>query len=214
MLGVGGFQLRDNLLQMVFADDVRGDDQFPLWMLIEVFDKYIFIGRPGRTGDKNPLTTSPRGGFLFGRLSPSGELVGGRKRFNQRDLLSQRLDGHDAVETGVAHNLSLGDANLSQELAALLILHEELGETFQYTRIGTSVPTEENLIGTENAAHTIGGHAAVLQDVEIVVPEFVLDEKSHHGAHRAQETAGIGHRIDGQIGDNVGSLIVLAHLIA
>ena len=131
-----------------------------------------------------------------------------------RKLLGQRLDGHDAVEAGITHYLCFRDANLSQKLAALLILNKELGETLQHTRIGTSVPPEENLVGTEDAAHAIGGNTAMLQDMQIVVPEFVLDEESHHGTNRAQEPAGIGHRVDGQVGDNVGTLVILAHLIA
>ena len=53
----------------------------------------------------------------------------------------------------------------------------------------------------------------MLQDMQIVVPEFVLDEESHHGTNRTQEPAGIGHRVDGQVGDNVGTLVILAHLI-
>ena len=61
LLGNGEF--RDNLMQMVFAYDMRGDDEFPFRMLIEVTDKDVFIGRPGRTGNENPLPSSPRGGL-------------------------------------------------------------------------------------------------------------------------------------------------------
>ena len=54
----------------------------------------------------------------------------------------------------------------------------------------------------------------MLQDMQIVVPEFVLDEESHDRTNGAQEAAGIGHGVDGQVGDDVGTLVVLSHLIA
>ena len=51
LLGNGEFS--DNLMQMVFANDMRGNDEFPFRMLIEVLDKDVFIGRPGRTGNED-----------------------------------------------------------------------------------------------------------------------------------------------------------------
>ena len=54
----------------------------------------------------------------------------------------------------------------------------------------------------------------MLQDMEVVVPELVFDEESHHGTHGTQEAAGIGDGIEWQIGDDVGTVVVLAHLVA
>ena len=54
----------------------------------------------------------------------------------------------------------------------------------------------------------------MLEDMQIVIPELILDEEGHHGPHRAQEAAGIGNRVQRQIAHDVGTLIVLAHLVA
>ena len=34
------------LLQMILADDMRGDDELPLRVLVEIFNKYLLVGRP------------------------------------------------------------------------------------------------------------------------------------------------------------------------
>ena len=54
----------------------------------------------------------------------------------------------------------------------------------------------------------------MLKDVEVVVPELIFDEVSHHRSDCPQEPTGIGNRIQWQIGDNVSPFVVLTHLIA
>ena len=54
----------------------------------------------------------------------------------------------------------------------------------------------------------------MLENMQIIIPEFILDKESHHRAHCAEETAGIGDSVQRQIGDNVSPFVVLTHLIA
>ena len=54
----------------------------------------------------------------------------------------------------------------------------------------------------------------VLQYVQVVIPELILDEKSHYWPHQPQESYGIDWRVDRQIADDVGTFVVLAHFIA
>ena len=89
-----------------------------------------------------------------------------------------------------------------------------MGETLQYVTVLTAVPAEEDLSGTENAADAIDGYAAVFQNMQVVIPELVLDEERHHGADVAQEATGIGDGVQRQVADDVGAGIILAYLIA
>ena len=150
---------------MILADDVWGDDELPVGMRLEIFDEDFFIGRPRRAGYEHlPLA-------FLDELLDDGQLAG---------LL---LDLQDAVEAGVARDADVGQPDGGQQLAALLVLHEEVGEALQDAAILTSIPSEEHLSVAEDARHAVGGHAAMLQDVEVVVPELILDEEGHLGPY-------------------------------
>ena len=104
--------------------------------------------------------------------------------------------------------------NLGQEFLTDLVLHEEMGEAIQHAPILATIPLEEHLIRTENARHAIHGHIAMLEDMQIVIPELILDKERHDRTYQTQETNGIDGSVQRQIADDVGSLIVLTHLIA
>ena len=89
-----------------------------------------------------------------------------------------------------------------------------MGEAVEHAAILPTIPAEEDLPLAEDAAHAIDGHAPVFQDVQVVVPELVLDEEGHLGPYDAQEAPGIGDGVERQVADDVGSGIVLAHLVA
>ena len=129
-------------------------------------------------------------------------------------MLGLLLNLQDTVEAGVASYTDAGDANLSQQLTALLVLHEEVGEAVEHTTVLATIPLEEYLVGTEDAGDAVDRHMAVLQDVEVVVPELVLDEERHDGTHRTQEADGVDGGVERQVADDVGTLVVLAHLVA
>ena len=188
-------KLLKNLLQVLLANDVWCDDELPLRMLVEIADENIFVRRPATACDKD-----------FGRVTNEG--------LYDRQLLRLLLYLKHTVEARIASNSNAADANLSQQLAALLVLHEEVGEAVEHTAVLASVPAEEDLIRTEDTRHTVDRHVAVLEDVEVVIPELVLDEERHHRTYRTEEADGIDGRVKGQIADDVGTLIVLAHLIA
>ena len=134
--------------------------------------------------------------------------------FHQGQLFAGLLDLQHSVEACVAHHFYVLDAQRSEQQLALLVLHEEGGEARQHLGIVAAVPLEEHLVLAEDARHAVGGHATVLQHVEVVVPEFILDEEGHHRSDRAQEAAGIAHRVERQVADDVGALIVFSHLVA
>ena len=54
----------------------------------------------------------------------------------------------------------------------------------------------------------------VLQDMQVVIPELILDEIGLDRTYDPQESAGVGNRVERQVADDVGSLVVLAHLVA
>ena len=88
-----------------------------------------------------------------------------------------------------------------------------MSEAIKHTAVLTTVPLKEHLIRTEDTRHTIDRYTTMLQDVQVVVPELVFDKESHHRSDRAQESASVSYCVEWQIGDDVGSLVVLAHLI-
>ena len=119
-----------------------------------------------------------------------------------------------AVETGVTDDRDVRDADSTQQFLADLVLYEEMGETLQHVTVLTSVPAEEYLSRTEDAADAIDGYTTVFQDMQVVIPELVLDEERHHGTDGSQEATCIGNGVQRQVANDVGSGIVLAHLIA
>jgi len=136
------------------------------------------------------------------------------KRLHDWQLLGSLLDLHDAVEASVAHHLHVGDADVGEQPPALLVLDEEAGEALQHIGIAAAIPAEEDLVGPEDARHAVGRHATMTEYVEIVIPELILDEERHHWSHRAQEAPCVADRVEREIADDVGSLIVFAHLVA
>ena len=87
-------------------------------------------------------------------------------------------------------------------------------EAVEHTTILAAIPLKEHLILAEDARHTIYRHIAMLKYVQVVVPELVLDKESHHWTNRTKETSSISDCVEWQIGDNVGTLIVLSNLVA
>ena len=129
-------------------------------------------------------------------------------------MLGSFLDLQHTVETGISHHIHIRNTDAGEQSLALLILHKEAGKALQDIRIAPAIPLEENLILTEDTAHTICRNVAVLENMKEIRPEFILDEEGHHRTHQAKKTDGIQAGIHRHIADDVSALIILAHLIS
>ena len=179
---------------MILADDMGGNDHLPVFATVEIGDEDGLIGFPTAACHKHMASSTDKGlynGQMFRLL----------------------LDLEHPIETGVAGHGHIRDTNLGQQFAALLVLHIEMGETTQHPGITAGIPAEENLVGTEDARHAVDGYISAFQDMQIIVPELILDEEGHHRTHQSQETDGIKWRVKRKITDDVGTLIILAHLV-
>ena len=180
---------------MVFTNDVWSDDELPVRIVLEhIWDENLLIRQP---------TASCHEAILA--IEESG---------NDRKFLALLLDGEHAVEASVATDSDIMDANLGEQFARALILHEESCEAFQHFAVLSAVPAEENLVGTEDGADAIDRNIAVAQDMEVVIPELILDEERHFRSYGAQESACIVWSVERKIADDVSPLVILSHLIA
>ena len=89
-----------------------------------------------------------------------------------------------------------------------------MSKAVQHATILPAVPLKEHLVRTENARYTINRHIPVFQDMQIIIPELILDEERHHRTDGPKETTGVRNGIQRQIGDDIGTLIILTYLIA
>ena len=163
-------------------------------MFVQPRNKNFFIGLPTATSNE--------------ALAIALELL------NDRQLLGGLLDLQHTVEAGIANDGDIIDAYRRQQLATHLVLYEEVGETLQHTTVLPTIPSEEHLTRTEDAADAVNGYTTMAQNMQVVVPELVLDEEGHHRTDGTQETACIGNGVERQVADNISTCIVLAHLIA
>lgn len=128
-------------------------------MSVEVVDENFFIRRPAATCNKYfvVLFESLYDGQSFGLF----------------------LYLKHTVKACVSGNGCLIDADAGQQVFALLILHEEVSDATKNFVIGLSIPFKEDLIRSEDRTDTVNGDAAKPKDIQVVVPEFILDEESH-----------------------------------
>ena len=118
------------------------------------------------------------------------------------------------VEACITNDCHIMNTYLAQQFLTDLVLDEEMCKTLQYMSILTSIPLEEHLFRTEDTGHAIYWHITVTKYMKVVIPEFVLDEERHLRTDGTQEAACIGNSVQRQISDNVGTFVVLPHLIA
>ena len=130
---------------MVFAYNMGGYDEFPLGVLIEEPDEYVFVRLPTASRNKN--------------LSALFESIDHRKFASFGGNLQH------PVETRIARYLHISNAYLGKQLPAIFVLHEEMREAFQHPTKLSAVRTEEDLVGTEYARHTVSGHTTVLENM-------------------------------------------------
>ena len=146
------------------------NDNLPIRVLIQPRDKNLLVRLPRGTSDKDFRLGCVRGWLLTETL-------------HNRQLLRSCLNLQDAVETSIAYYLNILDAYLGQQFFTHLILYIETGKAFQHMTILTTIPAEEYLSWTENTADTIDRNATMTQNMQIVIPELVLDEECHDRTH-------------------------------
>ena len=83
----------------------------------------------------------------------------------------------------------------------------------QHLTISLPIPTEKNLIGTENGRYAIGGNTSPMQLIQVILPKFILDKKHHTGISQFYKPTDITRSVERQIADKVCPLVVLSHFI-
>ena len=78
----------------------------------------------------------------------------------------------------------------------------------------TSVGLEECLMFAENARNEISGDLPTVQFLKDVAPELVLHKEGDGRLGDVEESAAFRRRVVRQVADDVGTLVVLAHLVA
>ena len=192
----GAVELREYLLQMVFAYHMRGDDDAPVLVIVEIADEDILVWRPAASGNEH--------------LIALGEGIHDRHLL----LACALLYLQHAVEARVAGNLHIRYAECGEQFTALLVLHEEPGDAVQHAAIAVAIPAEEHLLRAEDAAHAVYGDVVFLHVCHIVPPELILDEERHLRVYYLEEASDVERSVERQVADDVGPLVVLPHFVS
>ena len=138
-----------------------------------------------------------------------------RKLFSPSILLSLLLDGNDAIETRVAADgYVLVVTDRCEQTLRLLILHEDMTEVTEHWAQHTAVRLKESLMLAEDARDEISGNLPTIQFLKDIAPELVLHEESENRLGDVEESSALGGLVIRQVANDVGTLVVLAYLIA
>ena len=165
------------MFQMLFVDNMGGNDHFPVLTFIHERNKNILVWRPTWACNKHFF-------ICFESL-------------NYRKLLSFLFDLQHSIEASIAYDIDRIYPYRVKQVLALFVLNKEMRKTSQDACITFAIPTEENLMLSEDTTHTIHRYVAVLEDMKIIVPKFIFDEKSHARMHRSQEPTGVANGVNG-----------------
>lgn len=176
-LGVGdgvrekGLDLEDVLpVDEVWSDDGFGGE--PVGFGVAGAGEDLFVGWPCASGYEDVAVVSVEEVFDDG----VGEGGGGY-------LV-------DAVEACVAGEGAVADVVAVEELEALCVLDEEVGEgEGELAEEPPAVGLEEVLVGAEDGGEEVGGNVTEPECAEVVVPEFVFDEEGGGGVSGGEEAA-------------------------
>ena len=141
-------------------------------------------------------------------------MILGEERLDHRYLSRLLGNCRHAVETRIARDVHVIDADGCQQFARLLVLYEEMREALEHVAVLSSVPLEEDLIRSEYRAYAIYRYATMSEDMEVVIPEFILYEERLDRSDGTQEFPGIRDRIDGQITHQVSPVVMFPHLVS
>src|SRR5699024_8434769 len=136
------------------------------------------------------------------------------EKLHQRQMFGLLTNLQHTVKTGIPHHRDTADTYLRQIAFGAFILHKQMVEVAQHMSVRTAIPLEEYLSAAENGRNAVHRNTALVQFVQIVLPELVLDEECHAGIHDIQELLHIAGLVERQVTDNVCPPIILADLIA
>ena len=122
-------------------------------------------------------------------------------------------DLRHAVETCVPGHQHVVESQRGEQFLRLLVLDEHHVEGLQRLSPHPAVGTEEDRIAAENRRDDIGADLAAPQLPQQVEPVFVFDEDGNFGMRRIEEPPGIARRVERQVEDIVGTLVVLADFV-
>ncbi len=73
---------------------------------------------------------------------------------------------------------------------------------------------EKKLVGTKNGRDQVERNLPQITFVDVVIPEFILDEDRHLRACQIKETSYVPSRIEGQVADNVGQRVIFSYFVS
>lgn len=169
-------------------------DELHVGVVVHQAHEQLFVGPPRRPGDEEARVAA--------------------EALHDVDLPGRARDLGHAVEARVARDDRVVEAQLGEQPFRLLVLHEEDVEGLQRLAPHAAVAAEEDRVAAEDGRDDVGAHLAAAQLGEQVEPELVLDKDRHLGTCDVEEAAGVARRVEGQVEDVVGTLVLLADLIA
>ena len=171
-----------------------GNDEFHAGIVVDKPYQQLLVGFPRGPRDEQPVV--------------------GLEAVDDVDVLGCPGDLGDAVEARIAGHQHVVETERRQQFLRLLVLHEHHIERLEGLPPHAAVGAEEDRIAPEDGRHDIGADLAAAQFAQQVEPVFVFDEDCDFGAGGVEEPAGVARRVEGQVEDVVGALVVLADLIA
>ena len=178
------------------VDLVRSEDELQVGVGVEIGDQQRLVFWPRATSNQH------RSGVAFSEGGNDGERTGGA------------ADVDHAIEAGVARDGDIRQTDASEELARGLVLHKEVIKTAECIAIRSADGTEEELAGTENAGHKVGGDAPAPKLVERVQPKLVLDKEGEGGADTVEEGADAAWEVEREVAYDIGAGVVAADVVA
>ena len=178
------------------VDLVRSEDELQVGVDVEIGDQQRLVFWPRATSNQH------RSGVAFSEGGNDGERPRGM------------ADVDHAIEAGVARDGDVRQTDAGEELARGLVLHKEVIETAERIAIRSADGAEEELTGTENAGHKVGGDASAPQLIERVQPKLVLDKEGEGGADTVEETADAAWEVEREVAYDIGAGVVTADVVA
>ena len=154
--------------------------------------------------------------FLIGlpRTTHNEEVVIFCKSVEDRELFGLCGNVGNTVETGVSHHLSAVDIDNLKQLFRLIILQIQTAKRHKSTAENFAIPSKKDLLFAKYSRDNIGLHPTFTQGIKVIQPEFVFHKKDLFRPDCRDKSIHIFGSIDREICHNIGSRIILPHLIA